>query len=119
MPYVVEYTDEFETWFEGLTEAQQDAIDARVAALEREGPALGEPTVKLIKHGGLHHLKELRCSAGGALRILFAFDPRRCAILLLGGDKTGRWEAWYEYAIPQAEALYADYLQELRREGLL
>lgn len=51
--------------------------------------------------------------------MLFAFDPRRTAILLLGGDKTGRWEEWYEEAIPQAEALYAEYLEELRKEGLL
>ena len=53
------------------------------------------------------------------MRILFVFDPRRVAILLLGGDKTGRWQEWYNEAIPAADRLYDDYLAELRREGLL
>lgn len=47
-----------------------------------------------------HNMKELRASEGGALRVLFMFDPRRQAILLLGGDKTGAWTTWYEWAIP-------------------
>ena len=51
--------------------------------------------------------------------MLFAFDPRRNAILLLGGDKTGAWSLWYEQAIPEADTLYDAYLEELRREGLL
>jgi hypothetical protein len=50
---------------------------------------------------------------------LFAFDPRRTAILLIGGDKTGRWQRWYEEAIPVADRLYDEYLEELRREGEL
>ena len=119
MPYEVEFTHQFEAWFEELTETQQDAIVKRVAELEQDGPHLGAPTVKRIVSSTLHHLKELRCSKEGKLRILFAFDPRRSAILLLGGDKTGQWEEWYEIAIPQAEELYATYLQELRKEGLL
>jgi hypothetical protein len=53
------------------------------------------------------------------LRILFAFDPRRTAILLLGGDKTGEWRSWYTRMIPLADDLYEDYLRELRNEGLL
>jgi hypothetical protein len=50
---------------------------------------------------------------------LFVFDPLRRAILLLGGDKTGQWEAWYREAIPAADALYASYLDNLRNEGLI
>jgi hypothetical protein len=64
-------------------------------------------------------MKELRCSSDGALRILFAFDPRRQAILLLGGNKTGNWDAWYEEAIPKVDELYAEYLRDLRREGVI
>lgn len=56
---------------------------------------------------------------GGALRVLFTFDPRRHAILLVGGDKTGRWNEWYEWAIPVADDLYDVYLEELRKEGLI
>ena len=63
-------------------------------------------------------MKELRISKGGALRILFAFDPRRMAILLVGGDKSGRWERWYTEAIPLADTLYGQHLRELRDEGL-
>jgi hypothetical protein len=57
-------------------------------------------------------MKELRVSEGGAIRILFAFDPMRQAILLLGGDKRGRWRQWYEVAIPMADALFDEYLRE-------
>ncbi len=51
--------------------------------------------------------------------MLFAFDPRRHAILLLGGDKSGQWDDWYQWAIPQADDLYDTHLQELHDEGLL
>jgi hypothetical protein len=57
-------------------------------------------------------MKELRVSKGGAIRILFAFDPRRQAVLLIGGDKTGQWLAWYEEAISVADDLFDEYLRE-------
>lgn len=60
-------------------------------------------------------MKELRVSKEGALRVLFAFDPRRHAILLVGGDKSGRWAEWYRLAIPEADDLYDAHLGELRR----
>jgi hypothetical protein len=63
-------------------------------------------------------MKELR-PRGGNLRILFAFDPRRMAILLIGGDKTSRWQAWYQNFIPVADRLYDEHLETLRKEGLL
>jgi hypothetical protein len=64
-------------------------------------------------------MKELCASEGGALRVRFAFDPRRQVILLLGGDKTGAWNDWYAWAIPAADGLYDTYLSELRKEGLI
>lgn len=64
-------------------------------------------------------MKELRAAHGGALRVLLMFDPRRQVVLLLGGDKSGEWNAWYEWAVPLADDLYDDYLDELRREGLI
>jgi len=64
-------------------------------------------------------MKELRSSEGGALRVLFMFDPRRQVILLLGGDKSGRWNEWYEWAVPLADRLYDSYLDELDKEGLI
>ena len=64
-------------------------------------------------------MKELRASKGGALRVLFMFDPRRSVILLLGGDKTGDWNTWYDLAIPAADDLYDIHLAALRDEGVI
>ena len=64
-------------------------------------------------------MKELRASRDGALRVLFVFDPRRQVILLVGGDKSGQWDAWYRWAIPTADDLYDGYLDELSEEGLI
>ncbi len=94
------YTDEFGVWFQTLSEDQQDAVFARVELLVSEGPALGRPTVDTIVGSRHPNMKELRVSKGGAIRVLFAFDPKRQAVLLVGGDKSGRWKAWYTQAIP-------------------
>jgi hypothetical protein len=118
MPWEVEYTDEFGEWFQTLDADQQLAIAARVELLEAEGPNLRRPVVGEIISSRLPNMKELRCSERGDLRVLFAFDPRRTAILLLGGNKAGQWEQWYATAVPQAEALYDQYLKELAAEGL-
>ena len=82
-----------------------------VAALREEGPTLGRPLVDRLKGSNLHHLKELRPGSRGRseIRIIFAFDPSRSALLLLGGDKAGDWERWYRDNIPLAEQLYLDY----------
>lgn len=106
------YTDEFGAWFETLSEDQQDAVIARVDLLEAEGPALSRPTVDTIAGSRHTNMKELRVSKGDAIRILFAFDPRRQAVLLIGGDKAGKWQAWYEEAIPVADGLFDGYLRE-------
>jgi len=115
----VEFTDTFGRWWETLDEDQQAALDANVMLLAEHGPALGRPVVDHIKGSRHQNMKELRVSRGGALRVLFVFDPRRSAILLLGGDKSGRWAEWYREAIPRADALYDAHLAELRDEGLI
>jgi hypothetical protein len=115
----VEFTDEFEQWWTGLDSEQQVVLTDRIDLLAERGPDLGRPVVDRISRSRHHNMKELRASEGGALRVLFAFDPRRQAILLLGGDKTGEWNAWYEWAIPAADDLYDLYLDELRKEGLI
>lgn len=85
-----------------------------MAALREEGPTLGRPLVDRIKGSGLHHLKELRPGSRGRseIRIIFAFDSTRSALLLLGGDKAGNWERWYRDNIPLAEQLYIAYTVE-------
>ena len=80
------------------------------------GPDLGRPVADRTQ-GRRHQLmKELRAAKGGALRVLFSFDPRRQAILVLGGDKSGEW---YEWAVPLADDLYDECLRELGEEGLI
>jgi hypothetical protein len=93
----VEGTDEFAQWFGSLTPDQQEALDDRVRLLAERGPDLGRPTVDRVQASRHHKMKELRTSRDGALRVLFMFDPRRQVILLLGGDKTGQWDAWYRW----------------------
>jgi hypothetical protein len=112
----VEYTDQFEEWWNAVTAEDQRRIEAAVEVLQERGPGLGRPWVDTLQGSRHPNMKELR-PRGGHLRILFAFDPRRAAILLLGGDKTGQWSGWYEQAIPQADELYDEYLRELRDEG--
>jgi len=112
----VEYTDEFGAWWETLSEAEQRAVIPAVGMLEEEGPALGRPLADTVAGSRHPNMKELRPPHGN-LRILFAFDPRRMAILLVGGDKTGRWREFYEEKIPEADRLYDEHLEELREEG--
>jgi hypothetical protein len=115
----VEVTDQFKDWWDGLTEDQQESVTDRVKLLAERGPDLGRPLVDKIKASRHHNMKELRASQSGSLRVLFMFDQRRHAILLVGGDKSGEWNAWYDVAIPIADDLYDEYLNELRDEGLI
>lgn len=117
MGWEIEFTDEFGAWWDGLTVDQQVAITERVDLLAARGPGLRRPYVGEIRTSKFPNMKELRVGEGGALRVLFAFDPRRSAILLLGGDKSGAWNAWYATAIPAADRLYEIHLAELREEG--
>ena len=113
------WTDQFGEWWATLSIEQQAGLTAAAGQLAEHGPALGRPTVDRIHTSRHHNMKELRAAQDGALRVLFMFDPRRQAILLLGGVKTGRWKQWYERAVPAADDLYDVYLDELRKEGLL
>ena len=115
----VEYTDEFAEWWQTLTEVQQNAIAASVEVLARNGPSLGRPRVDSVKGSRHSNMKELRTQqAGRPFRTFFVFDPRRGAILLIGGCKAGD-KRFYERMIPIADELYDVYLAELRKEGLI
>lgn len=118
MAWEVEFTDQFGDWWDELTEEEQDAVGAVVEMLQEAGPALRRPLVGPIETSRHKNMKELIPPIGN-LRILFAFDPRRMAILLIGGDKTNRWTEWYDEKVPIADELYDEHLEELRREGEL
>jgi len=119
MAWDVEYTDELRAWWETLTESQQDDVAAAVQVLMDAGPHLRFPYSSGVVGARYRHLRELRVQSGGhPLRVFYAFDPRRTAILLVGGDKTGD-DRFYDTFLPIAERLYLTYLDELRREGRL
>lgn len=119
MIWEVEYTDEFGDWWETLSEAEQISIDASVQLLEKYGPQLPYPHSSGIQNSQHSHMRELRTQhEGRPYRTLYAFDLRRTAILLIGGDKTGD-KRWYQKIIPIADQLYDEHIQELKEEGLL
>ena len=114
MAWAVKVTEEYAAWFTALIKedlASATQVAQAVAALREEGPALGRPLVDRLKSSTIHHLKELRPGSRGRseIRIIFAFDPDRSAMLLLGGDKAGNWQRWYRDNIPIAERLYLEY----------
>ncbi len=104
-------TDEFKTWYEDLSEGHQESVFHVVGLLEGRGTTLGFPYSSDLR-GTKHALRELRVKAQGAqIRIAYAFDPARNAVLLLGGDKTGD-DRFYEWLIPVAEKIWLQYLDE-------
>ena len=114
MAWDIEFTEQFEDWWLTLSMGDQNNIRACVEVLEEQGPALGRPLVDTLTGSRHSNMKELR-PISGDIRNLFAFDPRRTAILLLGGDKTNRWRHWYQRMIPIADRLYDQHLEALRR----
>lgn len=113
----IEYTDEFEIWWNFLSEQEQENIAAVVMLLEEYGPTLPFPYSSRIGSSKHNHMRELRIQhAGKPYRVLYAFDPRRTAVLLIGGDKTGK-DRWYDEIIPIADALYDHHIKILKTEG--
>lgn len=113
MNWDVEYTDEFGIWWQTLSEAEQEDVASYVDRLEARGPHLPFPYSSGLSGSRHSHLRELRVqSRGRPIRILYAFDPRRIAILLIGGDKTGN-DRFYETMIPLADDLYDVHLREI------
>ena len=116
MEYGVEYTDEFEEWWITLDESLQVSIDAKVRLLEARGPNLPFPHSSGIKNSRHTHMRKLRIQhKGDPYRVLYAFDPRRVAILLIGGCKVGN-DDWYEEYLLIADKLYDEHLQEIAGE---
>lgn len=105
--------DEVAEWLQAADESTQVQVAAALDVLGAEGPALGRPLVDRVKGSHLHHLKELRPGSSGRseVRMLFAFDPRRQALVLVAGDKAGNWDRWYRDNIPVAEQRYKNYVQ--------
>lgn len=113
MSWEVEGTDEFRNWFLNLTEKEADSMAVAIDLLELSGPSLGFPYSSRIIGSRYNQMRELRIQhAGKPYRILYAFDPTRTAILLVGGCKRGN-DRWYEQFIPRADRLFSIHLSEL------
>jgi len=115
----VEGTDEFADWFAALLDGEQVAVGRIVELLVEHGPVLPYPHSSGVTTSRHRHMRELRVQVEGRpYRVLYAFDPRRTAILLLGGDKTGD-DRWYEVNVPRADTLYEEHVRTLEQEGLI
>lgn len=114
MAWEVEFTDEFDEWWNSLNEAEQEDVTASVMLLRERGPALSRPHVDLVTNSEHPNMKELRTQhKGRPYRTLF--DPRRVAILLIGGDKTGK-DRWYAEFVPRADRIYSEHLRQIEKE---
>jgi hypothetical protein len=119
MAWEIEYTDEFENWWNTVSEKEQNDIVAVVNLLAESGSSLPFPYSSGIVGSKHPMMRELRVQSGGQpLRIFYAFDPRRTAILLIGANKKGD-DRFYEKYIPIADKLYDVYLEEIKKEGLI
>ena len=110
----VETTDAFDDWWQKLTEQEQDDVTAVVELLEERGAHLPFPHSSGIERSRFSHMRELRIqSHGDPIRVFYAFDPRRVAVLLIGGIKTGKEKRFYKEYVPKADALYEEHLKSL------
>ena len=111
MAWSLEVTVQFDEWWDSLDDDARESVNAALVMLEELGPRLPFPYSSAI-HGSRHGaLRELRIQhRGRPLRVLYAFDPRRVAILLLGDDKRGS-KRWYRKAVPRAERLFDTHLE--------
>jgi hypothetical protein len=113
MPCEVEYTDEFSSWWDDLGEPEQISVAHVVRCLSEQGVALARPLADTLRGSKYPNMRELRIQhEGRPYRVLYVFDPRRRAVLLIGGDKTGD-KRWYEKMVPWAEEIYVEHLREL------
>jgi hypothetical protein len=118
MSWEVILDEAVDTWFLDLAitdPASANQVAAAIDLLSEEGPTLGRPLVDKVNRSNYHNMKELRPGSSGTteVRILFAFDPIRRAILLVAGDKAGSWNRWYDESIPLADARYKAHLDDM------
>ncbi len=116
--WTVEFHDDFEPEFDNLPEEVQDELLAQATSLEKFGPQLGRPKVDTLKDSKHPNMKELRFKAAdGVWRVAFAFDPKRNAILLVAGDKSGvSGSYFYKQLINKADARFTAHLAQLRQK---
>lgn len=102
-----------EEWLLELDQRSYERVIAALELLAEQGPGLGRPLVDGVRNSRHSQMKELRVGPG--LRVLFAFDPDRQAVLLVAGDKRKRWKSWYFNAIETADDKFSEHLQQRKR----
>lgn len=111
----VEFSDEFGEWWDGLTAAEQKSVDFTVSLLQELGPTLKDAL--FFRRGNVAaraYARTAHSARRSAVSRAVRIDPRRAAMLLVGGDKTGN-NRWYEEYVPVADAVYNRHLRELER----
>jgi hypothetical protein len=117
--WTVEFHLEFENWANELAQGDREALLAAVRILQAEGPTLGRPLVDTVSGSRHANMKELRPGSTGRteIRVLFAFDRARSAILLVGGDKSIHWKSWYTTNVPIADDRLDAHQRSLEGRG--
>jgi hypothetical protein len=100
-------------WLDSLTRSEYQKVVTALKVLREQGPYLGRPFADQVKNSRFNNMKELR-PRGKNLRLLFAFDPNRKAIILVAGDKTNNWIKWYEQNIPIADQRFSEHLNNYK-----
>lgn len=115
----MEFHPECEAWAESLEQSDAEALLAAIHVLRDRGPALGRPLVDTVVASRHANMKELRPGSTGRteIRVLFAFDSGRQAILLVGGDKSGDWAGWYSRNIPVADVRFDEHQAALAAQA--
>ena len=115
--WAIKTTDTFDAWLNAQNDTDRARVLAVILVLRQKGPALPRPWADTVKGSQYSNMKELRVQSGGdPIRAFFAFDPRRCAILLCAGNKVGREKRFYDEMIPLADREFASYLKTLTQE---
>ena len=115
----VDFHPSFEAWANELDQQDAEALLAAIRILRDAGPTLGRPLVDTIKGSRHANMKELRPGSTGRteIRVLFAFDLERQAILLVGGDKSDDWTGWYKVNIQIADERFAEHQDKITQQG--
>ncbi len=100
-------------WLDSLRRSDYKKVFTALEALEEQGPNLGRPFADQVKNSRFKNMKELR-PRGKNLRLLFAFDQNRKAIILVAGDKTNNWIKWYEQNISIADQRFSEHLKNYK-----
>jgi hypothetical protein len=108
-------TAEFRRWHGGLDPDVRARVTAAAALIAEVGPTLGRPHADAIHGSRVRKLKEARVDR--SVRVLFAFDSNRNPVMLVGGDKAGKWNRWYPPTVRRAERLLFDHERRIGKEA--